>query len=197
MDANSLASIVIRFDGEADDELSEAVKVQIETHCNVTLVDVVKFLYQSTLGSFHLLDHMTEGEIETWIRKNLAAAQPKKEPLTEKLCGAKWVRINLGAFKQKHGNDYKLLTNLFMKGSDEKRTPKTGFSTELDSLLKLIVTEKIKPLDPDFNLPDLAVDFLTDYKRRGFPPLHHSPLYNEKNPQYIVISLDSLFNILL
>lgn len=195
MSVESLASIIIRFDGNAEDELSEAIKIHIETHCNVTLIDVIKFLYQSVLGSFHLLDHMTEGEIETWIKKNLAVAQPEKELLTEKLYGNKWVRVNLGAFKQKYGNNHKLLTKLFLKGKEEKRTSTTEFSIKLDSLLKLVVKGKIRPLNSNPNLPDLAVGFFADYRQRGFPPLHHSPPYSEKNPQYIVVSLDNLFNI--
>jgi hypothetical protein len=196
MSVESLASIKIKFHGKAEDELSEAIKLHVETHCDVTLVDVIKFLYQSVLGSFHLLDHMTESEIETWIKKNLAAAKPKEEPLIEKLYGDRWVRVNLGAFKQKYGNDHKLLTKLFMKGKEEKRTSTTEFSTKLDSLLKLAVIGKIKPLNSNPNLPDLAVGFFADYKQRGFPPLHHSPSYSEKNPEYIVVSLDNLFNIL-
>jgi len=196
MSVESLASIKIKFAGKAEDELSEAIKLHVETHDDVTLVDVIKFLYQSVLGSFHLLDHMTESEIKTWIKKNLVAAQPKEEPLVEKLYGDRWIRVNLGAFKQKYGDDHKLLTRLFMKGKEEKRTSATEFSIKLDSLLKLVVTGKIRPLNSNPNLPDLAVGFFADYKKRGFPPLHHSPSYSEKNPEYIVVSLDNLFNIL-
>jgi len=196
MSVESLASIKIKFAGKAEDELSEAIKLHVETHDDVTLVDVIKFLYQSVLGSFHLLDHMTESEIKTWIKKNLAASQPKEEQLVEKLYGDRWIRVNLGAFKQKYGDDHKLLTRLFMKGKEEKRTSATEFSIKLDSLLKLVVTGKIRPLNSNPNLPDLAVGFFADYKKRGFPPLHHSPSYSEKNPEYIVVSLDNLFNIL-
>jgi len=196
MNVESLASIKIRFDGKAEDELSEAIKSHVETHRDVTLIDVTKFLYQSVLGSFHLLDHMTEGEIETWIKKNLAAAQPTEEPLTEKLYEDKWVRVNLGAFKQKYGDDHKLLIELFMKGKEGERASITEFSAKLDSLLRLVVTGKIKSLNSNPNLPDLAVSFFADYKQRGFPPLHHSPSYSEKNPQYLVVPLNSLFSIL-
>jgi hypothetical protein len=196
MSVESLGSIKIRFDGKAGDELGEAIRLHIVTHRDVTLVDVIKFLYQSVLGSFHLLDHMTECEIEAWIKKNLATAQPKEEPLTEKLYGDRWIRVNLGAFKQKYGDDHKTLTKLFMKGKEEKRASTTEFSIKLDSLLKLVVSGKIRPLDSKPDLPDLAADFFADYEQKGFPPLHHSSLYSEKNSEYLVVPLDNLHNIL-
>ena len=192
MIVDRLASIKIKFEGKAENKLSEAVRRHIETHRDITLIDVIKFLYQSVLGSFHLLDHMTEDEMAAWVKKNLEVAQSEEQPLIEKLYGNKWVRVNLGAFKQKHGNDHNLLARLFIQGKEEKRASTTKFSNELDSLLKLVETGKIRPLDPNLNLMDLAAGFLTNYKRRGFPPLHHSRSYSEKNPQYVVVSLHSL-----
>lgn len=195
MIVESLSSIKIKFDGKAEDELGDAIKCHIETHDNVTLIDVVKFLYQSVLGSFHMLDHMSENETEAWIRKNLEAARPEKKPLTEMLYGDRWARLDLGAFKQKYGNDHKLLTRLFVKGKEEKRALTAELSTRLDSLLKLVVARKIISLDSSTNLPDLAAGFLKDYKRMGFPPLHHSQSYSERNPQYVVVSLNSLLHL--
>jgi hypothetical protein len=192
MIVDRLAAIKIRFEGKAEDRLSEAIRRHIEAHRGVTLIDVIKFLYQSVLGSFHLLDYMTESEIEAWVKKNLEVAQSEEEPLIEKLYGNKWVRVNLGAFKQKHGNDYNLLARLFVQGKREKRGSATEFSIELDSLLKLVETGKIRPLDSNLKLLDLVVGFLTDYRQRGFPPLHHSQSYSEKNPRYVVVSLHSL-----
>jgi hypothetical protein len=195
MTVESLSSIKIKFDGKAEDELSDTIKRHIATHVNVTLIDVIKFLYQSVLGSFHMLDHMSENETEAWVKKDLAIAEPEEKPLTEKLYGDKWVRLDLGAFKQKYGSDYKLLAKLFTRGKEEKRVSITELSVKLDSLLKLVVARKIRPLNSSLNLPDLAADFLTDYKRRGFPPLHHSQSYSEKNPRYVVVSLKAFFNL--
>jgi hypothetical protein len=189
-----LSSIKIKFDGKAEDELSDAIKHHIETHDNVTLIDVIKFLYQSVLGSFHMLDYMSENETEAWIKRDLAIAEPEEKPLTEKLYGEKWIRLNLGAFKQKYGNDHKLLTELFIRGKEEKRVLVAELSIKLDLLLKLVVARKIRPLNSSANLPDLAASFLTDYKRRGFPPLYHSQSYSEKNPRYIVVSLNGFLH---
>jgi hypothetical protein len=192
MIVDRLAAIKIKFEGKAEDKLSEAIKRHIEVHSDVTFIDVIKFLYQSVLGSFHLLDHMTESEIEGWTKRNLEVTQSKEEPRVEKLYGNEWVRINLGAFKQKNGNDYNLLARLFVQGKRERRASSTEFSIELDSLLKLVETGKIRPLDSNLRLLDLVAGFLTDYRERGFPPIHHSQSYSEKNPRYVVVSLHSL-----
>ncbi|MFP3984768.1 MAG: hypothetical protein ACLFU9_02200 [Candidatus Bathyarchaeia archaeon] len=187
-----LSSIKVEFDGEADDELSDAIKRHIETHENITLIDIVKFLYQSVLGSFHLLDHMSEKEMEAWIQKNLAIAKPEEKSLTEKLYGNTWVRLDLGAFKHKYGDDFKLLARLFISGKEEKRIPTTELATRLDALLKKVVTRKIRALNSNINLSDLAFGFIKDYKKRGFPPIHHSHLYSATNPQYIVVPLRNI-----
>ncbi len=196
MIVDRLASIKIKFEGKAEDKLSEAVRLHIEAHNDITLIDVIKFLYQSILGNHHLLDHMTESEVAEWIRKSIEAAQPKEELLIEKLYGCKWVRVNLGAFKQKHGDDYNLLVRLFVKSKGERKASPAEFSIELDSLLKLVEDGKIKPLDSNVELLDPAAGFLTNYKQKCFPPLHHSQLYSEKNPQYVVVSLYSLRRLL-
>jgi hypothetical protein len=192
MIVDRLASTRITFEGKAEDKLGEAIRRHIETHSDVTVIDLIKFLYQSILGSFHLLDHMTESEIEAWVKENLEVTQSKEEPLIEKLYGNKWVRVNLGAFRQKHGDDHNMLARLFVQGKRERRASATEFSIELDSLLKLVETGKIRPLDSNLRLLDLVAGFLTDYRQRGFPPLHHSQSYSENNPQYVVVSRHSL-----
>jgi hypothetical protein len=192
MTIERLRSIRIRFEGKAEDELGLAIKRHIEAHGGVTLIDVVKFLYQSVLGSFHMLDHMNESEIEAWIRKSFAAVKPERRPLTEKLYGDQWVRLDLGAFKQKYGPNDKPLIGLFLKGKEEERVSTDEFSAGLDRLMKLVSAGKIRPLCSTENLPDIALGFFSEYKQMGFPPLHHSRLYSERNPEYVVIPRDSL-----
>jgi hypothetical protein len=192
MTIERLRSIRIRFEGKAEDELGLAIKRHIGAHDGVTLIDVVKFLYQSVLGSFHMLDHMNESEIEAWIRKSFAAVKPERRSLTEELYGNRWVRLDLGAFKQKYGPNDKPLISLFLKGKEEERVSTDEFSAGLDLLMKLVSDGKIRPLCSTENLPDMALGFFSEYKQMGFPPLHHSRLYSERNPEYVVIPRDSL-----
>ncbi len=71
-----LSSIELRFVGEANDHFRKALKKQTELHEGVTFMDILKFLYQSSLGSFHLFEMMNETELANWIRKNLENAKP-------------------------------------------------------------------------------------------------------------------------
>ena len=135
----------VKFEGTAENLLEKAVKRHIETHTDVAFTDVVKMLYQSVLGSFHILDHMDEKQIETWIRETLTAVEPAIRPLTEKLYGKRWVRLDLGAFKHKNGNDYRLATQLFMKAKCETRVSQGKFMVVMNRLLKVVKDGKIKP----------------------------------------------------
>ena len=190
-----MRSIAIRFEGKAEDELSLAIKNHVEAHENVTLIDIVKFLYQSVLGSFHLLDRMNEREIKGWINESLATVEPERRPLTERMYGNKWVRLNLGAFKHVYGSNGILLTSLFLKGKEEGRVPMKEFSRKLNVLLKLVTAGKIKSSCQCDNLSDLFLVFLSEYKQIGFPPVHHSKLYSERNPKYVVVPRNSLTDL--
>lgn len=195
MTVESLGMIIIKFEGEAQDDLSLAIRHHVEGHEGITLVDVVKFLYQSVLGSLHILDHMTESEIEAWIARNLATSQPDDGSLTENLYGNNWVRLNLGAFKHRYGPNKKLLVRLFLTGKEKERSSVAEFSSKMREVFKLISTGKIKSSNSTRSLPDLASSFLLEYERMGYPPLHHSPSYSEKNPEYIVVPRESMAHL--
>jgi hypothetical protein len=192
MTVERLGAIRVKFEGEALDDLSLAIKNHVEAHDGVTLVDIVKFLYQSVLGSLHILDHMSEPEIEAWIEKNFATHQPDKGPLTENLYGDKWVRLNLGAFKHRYGPNKKLLVRLFLTGKEKERVSVAKFSSKMREVFKLVSTGKVRASNSTRSLPDLASSFLLEYERMGYPPLHHSRSYSEKNPEYIVVPRESL-----
>ena len=181
----------VQFEGAAKNLLEKAVKRHIETHTDVAFTDVVKMLYQSVLGSFHVLDHMDEKQIETWIREALTAVEPAKRPVTEKLYGKRWVRLDLGAFKHKNGNDYRLATQSFMKAKCETRVSQDKFRVVMNRLLKVVKDGKIKPKRSDLDLAALADCFLKQYERKGFLPLHHSEAYSKTNPQYLVVPSES------
>jgi len=66
----------------------------------------------------HAYDMMQEDRIRQWVKKNLKAAEPTERPLTEKLYGDTWVRVDLEAFKAIFGNDHEGLAELFTKGKE-------------------------------------------------------------------------------
>lgn len=195
MTVESLGTIIVKFEGDALDDLSLVIKNHVEAHEGVTLVDIVKFLYQSVLGSLHILDHMSERQIERWIAKNFTVCHPDKGPLTENLYGNRWVRLNLGAFKHRYGPNKKLLVRLFLKGREEERVSVAEFSSKMREVFKLISAGKIRASNATRSLPDLASSFLLEYERMGYPPLHHSPSYSEKNLEYVVVPRESLVQL--
>jgi hypothetical protein len=66
-----LSAIELRFTGCAEDHFAKDLKKQMEIHEGVTFMDLMKFLYQSSLGPFHLFEIMDETELNGWIRRNL------------------------------------------------------------------------------------------------------------------------------
>lgn len=194
MAVEELSLIELQFVGDEEDQFSKIIKKHIDTHEGVTFRDLLKFLYQSVLGSHHIFDMMKENKIKKWIEKNLNDAESSDRPLTEKLYGKKWVRINLGVFKKEHGNNSEKLFEIFLKGKEEKRGSIDKLLKLQDELTQLVKNGEIKPLSYNANLVDLMDGFVVNYKQEGCPPLHHSRLYAEKNPHYLVVS-SSVMNL--
>lgn len=188
MEAKELSLIELEFVSEGEDQFSKIVKNHIDAHDGVTFIDLIKLLYQSVLGAHHIFDMMKENEIGKWIEKNLNDAKPADNPLTEKLYGKKWVRIDLGAFKKKYGNNHEKLFEFFLRGKKEKIGAMVKFLKLQDELMLLVKNGKIKPLVYDMDLMDLVDSFVVNYRQKGCPPLHHSKLYSEKNTPYLVLS---------
>jgi len=182
-----ISLIKLGFVGEAKDQFGKILKTHIETHVEVTFIDLLKLLYQSILGSHHIFDTMKEDRIKLWIKKNLKAAESANRPLTEELYRHIWIRVDLEAFKGKYGDDHESLTDLFLKGRQEKRGSLAELSHLMDMLVQRIGDDSIVALDSNSNLVDLADHFLANYKQRSYPPIHHSKLYREKNPPYLVV----------
>jgi len=187
MAVEELSFIELEFVGDSNDQFSKIIKEYIDAHEGVTYRDLLKFLYQSVLGSHHIFDMMKGKEITKWIEKNLKKAESSDNPLTERLHGKKWVRIDLGAFKKKYGNNSEKLFEFFFKGKKEKRGSMRNFLKLQDELTQLVKKGKISPLSYNVNLMDLIDSFVMNYKQKGCPPLHHSKLYVEKNAPYLVV----------
>jgi hypothetical protein len=186
-----LLGIEVYFEGAARGALEKTVKNHIETHSGATVVDIVKFLFQSVLGTHHILNHMNDKQVETWIKEQLESAEPADRPLAEPLFGKRWVRLDLEAFKHKHGNDYRLATRMFMDGRRVEKARSKEFLQTIERLNELLSNRKIRPIHSDIDLSFAAERFIKKYKQMGFPPLHHSASFTRQNPSYIVIPSES------
>jgi hypothetical protein len=187
-----LSTIELKFTGCAEDHFTKALKQQMELHEKVTFMDLLKFLYQSSLGPFHLFEIMDETELKGWIRKNLEDAKPSDGPLTEELYGKKWVRVNFGPYTKRFGNDYKRICEAFVKAKRMKHGQQKEYTDLLKKLVNAIRREKIRPLNEEPMFFSLVESFLREYEEKDFPPIHHSQTYMLRNSsEYLVVPYSS------
>jgi hypothetical protein len=191
-----LSSLELQFVGNAEDHFSKALRMQMELHEGVTLFDLMKFLYQSSLGSFHLFEMMGEAKLLDWVRKNLENTHPSDGPLTEDLLSKKWVRVNLGPYKKKFGNDCQRICEMFIKAKSLRQGQLRRFRDLLEKLLGAFRKGEIKSVPDESNIADLVRDFLLAYEEEDFPIVHHSKIYMQKNSSdYLVVPRSSLDRI--
>jgi hypothetical protein len=184
-----LSLIELKFTGDAEDGFMKALKGLMELHEGVTFIDLFKFLYQSSLGPIHIFDVMDETQIKNWIRESLENAKPSDEPLIEDLFGKKWVRLNLGAYRKKHGNSIQRLYKVFMNAKAMKKDQLEDFEELLRKLVEGLKAGKIEAVTHEPQIMLLVEDFLREQRKKGYPPIHHSKIFMQKNDYaYLVIS---------
>ena len=191
--AKPLTSIELKFTGRAEDSFSNALKEQLGLHDGVTFMDLLKFLYQSSLGPFHLFEMMDETQLKDWIRENLENATPSNGPLTERLCGKKWIRVNFGPFKKRFGNDYQRIYEILAEAKSMKQGQLKEYRNLLKKLVDAIAKGKIRPATEGPKILSLVESFLKEYEEKDYPPIHHSEIYMLKNTsEYLVVPYSSV-----
>ncbi len=186
----------LRFVGSPSDNFTQALKRHMELHEGVCLPDLVKFLHQSSLGSFHLLEMTTETRLQSWIERSLTSTKPSNGLLVENLYGRKWVRLNFGAYKKRYDNDYLRIYRAFMKVKNVKHGQMEEFKKLLRNLTEAFREGNILSVDSEPELVRLVEDFIEEYEKRGFPIIHHSQTYMRKNgSDYLVVPRSSLSEI--
>jgi hypothetical protein len=192
-----LSSLELRFVGRAEDDFTKILRKHIELHKGVSLFDLLKFLYQSSLGSFHLLEMMNETRMLNWIKKSLENTQPSDGSLVEELCCKKWVRLNFGPYKKRYGNDYLKIYEAFLKAKNMKQGRVAEFRKLLESLIDAFRKGRIQFVSHEPNALSLVEGFLKEYEEKGYPPVHHSEAYTLKNSSdYLVVPRSSLAAII-
>jgi hypothetical protein len=189
----SLSKIELKFTGPAENSFEKALKEQIELHEGVTFIDLLKFLYQSSLGSFHIFEMMNDVQVKNWIREGINKVKPSNDPLIERLYGGKWVRLNLGAYKKKYGNDLRKLYEVFAKSKVMEKGELDEFEELLMKLVEGLRGGKIEPVTRDSRFLGLVEDFVGELRRNVYPPIHHSEIFMQKNKyEYLVIPSSSI-----
>jgi hypothetical protein len=183
-----LSSLEFRFVGRADDDFNRALRKHLRLHQGVGLSDLLKFLYQSSLGPFHLLEMMSEKELLGWIRRHLEKTKPSEGLLVEPLYGKKWVRLNFGPYKTKYGNDYQRIYEAFMQAKNQKPGRLEDFEALLKKLVDAFRKGSIQPVARAPEALSLVTIFLREYREKHCPPIHHSKSYMLKNSSdYLVV----------
>ena len=187
-DEKHLSSIELKFTGGAEDYFENVIKRQMELHEGVTFIDLLKFLYQSSLGPFHIFEMMDENSIIDWIKRNLENASLSNGPLVEELYGKKWVRVDLAAYRKKCGDDYQKLFEALMKSKSMKKGQLKEFEELQEKLIDVVRKGRIEPVTREPRVLLLVEDFVKRYKEKGYPPIHHSEVYMQKNDsEYLVV----------
>lgn len=191
-----LSILELRFVGNAENRFSKALRKQIELHRSVTLFDLIKFLYQSSLGSFHLFEKMDEAELLHWVKKNLENTHPSDGHLTEDLLSSKWIRVNFGPYKKRFGNDYQKIFEMLITAKSLRRGQPRRFRNLLEKLASAFRKGEIQSVSDESDIVDLVQDFLQSYEKENFPTVHHSKIYMQKNSSdYLVVPKSSLDRI--
>jgi hypothetical protein len=191
-----LCAIELKFTGDAEERFTKALRKQMELHGGVTFMDLLKFLYQSTLGPFHLFEMMNETELKSWIRKNIKKAKVCDGLLAEGLYGKKWMRINFGPYKKRFGNDYKRIYKALVKVKCMKQGQLKEYTDLLWRLVDALRKGKIKPVTEEPRFLSLVENFLEEYEEKDYPPIHHSKIYMLRNSsEYLVVPYSILDKI--
>ena len=192
-----LSLLKLRFVGRAEDDFTKVLRKHMELHEGVSLIDLLKFLYQSSLGSFHLLEMMNETKMLNWIKKNLENTLPSDGSLVEELYGKKWVRLNFGPYKKRYGNDYRKIYEACMKAKNMKQGHVEEFRKLLESLIDAFRKGRMQFVSYKPRALSIVEGFLKEYKEEGYPPVHHSKAYMLKNSSdYLVVPRSSLAGIM-
>ena len=160
---------------------------QLKNHPSMQFQDAVKLCYQAAFGAEHLL---SDGErARKYLYAELESVGDTDEPLFERISND-CCRINLGAWKRE-GKSPELLFEMFKSSAKIMHNGAEEFEENL-STAHLILKEKMPAFDEK-----AWQDFLSEYRKMGCPPIHHSDDYRAReNPHYRIVKITELEKIL-
>ena len=160
---------------------------QLHNHPSAQPRDVVKLCYQAAFGAEHLLQDMDRAR--AFLLKESEETKAKDIPLCEPI-SAEICRVNLAAWKY-HGLPVEWLFQMFA-ASFGKREDGESLFREYLKIAGAVWTAENRSLE------DLKT-YLSDYRKEGLHPVHHSDIYREaEQPAYRIVDrkFEKLFPIL-
>ena len=160
---------------------------QLHNHPSAQPRDVVKLCYQAAFGAEHLLQDIDRAR--AFLLKESEETKAKDIPLYEPI-SAEICRVNLAAWKY-HGMPVEWLFQMFAASFGKRENGESLFWEYL-KIAGAVWTEENRSLE------DLET-YLSDYRKEGLHPVHHSDIYREaEQPAYRIVDrkFEKLFPIL-
>lgn len=163
--------------------MSEFLRASLRAHPASQPADAVKLCYQSAFAGGHMIADAEKSL--AFLKEELFALPDRDEPLFEPIGGG-YARLNL-AGARRLGLLPETMNALFVRAANRCRGTMRDFSERLSALRALCQAGGC-PFTPQ------ALEaYLTDYKLRGSPAVHHSDAYREAYaPAYRVVLEDDL-----
>ncbi len=160
---------------------------QLKNHPSMQFSDAVKLCYQAAFGAEHLLSNTDRAR--AYLIAEFNAVSITDEPLFEKISD-EVCRVNLGAWKREKMSP-ELLFEIFESSAKIGNNGKEEFEQNLNCA-ELVLKEK----SPDFD-EEKWQNFLSEYRKMGCPPIHHSEDYRvHEHPSYRIVKIKELEKIL-
>ncbi len=160
------------------EEILEVLKDHLQKYPKMTPQDCFKLIYQNELGPEHMIQSSEESLAKLLEEWNSIEADPDAEliePIGNHLC-----RINLKKAKCLYTPE--AVNDIFVRTANIHR----GRMGEFMHNMKLL-KHSLEALPVSFSY-DEFLEFQEMYRGRGYPALHHSPVFREAyDPHYRVV----------
>lgn len=173
-DAHELTEEERYFRSILEDQLSRYPQMQIQ--------DLYKLIHQGSLGSEHAVRDV--GAARSWLEEEVSSLQggPEEHVVDRISHQGKIVRVNLRPYIQA-GKDTDSLLDAFVRTANEHQG-----STELLNRNWTYARRMASEGKLPFNIEEMD-DYLAGMEKQGFPPVHHSSVYEEAyRPAYRVVA---------
>lgn len=163
---------------EQNEKTREMLMMHCQTHPDLQVQDIFKFLYQSSFGCEHMVSSVEK--VIAYIReefdRGVADSQPNVEPLDGDYSRVGLSYLNLGLSAETLGR-------LFFLSAKKEADGKTQLIKKID-IAKALANEKKLPVsNSDFERETAR------WEADGYPAVHHSEIFRKKyTPSYRVIA---------
>lgn len=165
------------------EKLKDIIIDHTKKYPEMQISDLVKIVFQSEFGGGHMITDASDSLSRLYKEYEGLPGTVKKLPVSEDRIGNGLVRLHLQGIDSHVSLE--TVNRFFVNTAAEVNRDTECFEKKLDELRGLC-TDGLLPFSAE------ALDtYLADYKRQGYPAVHHSAVYRKKyQPSYRVVSED-------